>query len=80
MDLLRRAVPTLDKEYQFWMTNRSVLLRDSRGTFHILNNYNVTNFRPRPESYWNDLQTANAVPEEERPALWGNIATGAETG
>lgn len=37
---------------------------------HYLNNFNVTNMAPRPESYLNDVVTAQAVPEADRAALY----------
>ncbi len=51
------------------------MLPRAGGGVDILNNYNVTNNRPRPESYMNDLHTASLVPPEQQAALWANIAT-----
>ena len=59
-------------EYQFWAQNRNVTLVDGSGCVHYLNNFNVTNTAPRPESYLNDVITAQAVPEADRAALYAS--------
>ena len=67
---LAEALPILDFEYQFWAENRNVSLQDKTGCIHFLNNYNVSTSLPRPESYLNDVTTAQAVPSADRPALY----------
>ncbi|KAJ8655863.1 hypothetical protein O0I10_008527 [Lichtheimia ornata] len=72
-DFIKQALPTLDKEYSFWMANKSI---DVNG--HTLNQYRVLNSSPRPESYLEDYTTAQNVTDKAR--LYGNLATGAESG
>ncbi|RTE70816.1 hypothetical protein BHE90_014775 [Fusarium euwallaceae] len=94
-DILERALPLLVKEHEFWMTNRTVEVYINNETF-LLNRYDVSNTRPRPESYREDYVTANnksyysaegdVYPEEEKldekqkETLYGNLASGAESG
>ncbi|KAI1020081.1 hypothetical protein LB503_006342 [Fusarium chuoi] len=94
-DILERALPLLVQEHEFFMTNRSVPVYINNETYH-LNTYNVSNTRPRPESYREDYVTANNKsyysPSGEvysggeelnfktKEALYGNLASGAESG
>ncbi len=93
--LLERALPLLEKEYNFWMTNRTVTL-PCDGQNYTLNHYAVQNNQPRPESYLEDYQTANnatyfnakgmqynesqPLNDTEKAKLYANLASGAETG
>eukprot|EP00029_Vermamoeba_vermiformis_P011431 TRINITY_DN6280_c0_g1_i1.p1 TRINITY_DN6280_c0_g1~~TRINITY_DN6280_c0_g1_i1.p1 ORF type:complete len:559 (+),score=124.46 TRINITY_DN6280_c0_g1_i1:77-1753(+) len=72
---LTRALPILDAEYDFWMTERVVNING-----YALNIFNATNDAPRPESYSEDLQTAEGLSPQDQRAVYANIATGAETG
>ncbi len=93
--ILERALPLLEKELDFWMTNRTVTVETSAG--HVtLNRYNVENNQPRPESYREDYVTANnesyyasdgtiyperePLTDEEKATLYRNLASGAESG
>lgn len=71
---VQKALPTLDKEYAFWMANTTVKVDN-----HVLNRYIVHNTSPRPESYLEDYETAQNTtvnPDD----LFSDLATGAETG
>ncbi|PSN69524.1 trehalose [Corynespora cassiicola Philippines] len=93
--ILERALPILEREYDFWVKNRTVTL-ERAGRNYSLNHYAVSNTQPRPESYYEDYVTAtnetyfneegeefNAtepLSEEERAQLYANLASGAESG
>ncbi|SMY28604.1 unnamed protein product [Zymoseptoria tritici ST99CH_1A5] len=92
--LLERMLPTLEREYSFWTTNRSVEV-DVNGTTYILNRYNVNNNQPRPESYIEDYRTAtnssfyapsgiiypsNPLNDTQIAQLYSDLASGAESG
>jgi alpha,alpha-trehalase len=93
--LLERALPILEMEYDFWVTNRTVTL-ERAGRNYSLNHYAVQNTQPRPESYYEDYVTANnrtyfnkngqqfnatrQLNETEMAALYSNLASGAESG
>ncbi|PHH69441.1 hypothetical protein CDD80_6737 [Ophiocordyceps camponoti-rufipedis] len=80
-DLIRRALPLLVREYDFWQNNRSVEIRRGQDTLH-LNRYAVANNQPRPESYRQDFETVNGsdFDEARRNALYGDLAGAAESG
>ncbi|KAL5119174.1 hypothetical protein ACEQ8H_002882 [Pleosporales sp. CAS-2024a] len=93
--LLERALPILEREYDFWVTNRTVTL-ERAGRNYSLNHYAVENNQPRPESYYEDYVTANnrtyfntngqqfnasqSLNDTQKAALYANLASGAESG
>jgi len=93
--LLERAIPILEKEYEFWVNNRTVTL-ERAGMNYSLNHYAVSNTQPRPESYYEDYVTANnatyfneegeefnatqPLNETQKATLYSNLASGAESG
>ncbi|KAF2242436.1 glycoside hydrolase family 37 protein [Trematosphaeria pertusa] len=93
--LLERALPLLEKEYEFWVNNRTVTL-ERAGKNYSLNHYAVLNTQPRPESYYEDYVTANnesyyneagevfnattPLNDTEMAQLYANLASGAESG
>jgi alpha,alpha-trehalase len=93
--LLERALPILELEYDFWVTNRTVTLQRA-GRNYSLNHYAVANTQPRPESYYEDYVTANnrtyfnkngqqfnasrQLNQTEMATLYANLASGAESG
>lgn len=83
-ELLARALPILDTEYEFWMKNTTVEIVDpNNGEKHYLNRYNVEYPYPRPEAYYEDWHTAHLDPnmtDEDIVNLYSDLATGAETG
>ncbi|TNN01137.1 hypothetical protein fugu_010519 [Takifugu bimaculatus] len=78
-EFLREALPALEREYGFWMQNRSVSL-ERNGKKHVLNRYNVQVNFPRPESYTDDLELAEGLSEEQKEQLWADLKAGAESG
>ncbi|KAK9719755.1 hypothetical protein K7432_004582 [Basidiobolus ranarum] len=80
IDLLRRALPTLDKEYKFWVHNHTIII--DHGEKYKLSHYNSINEHPRPESYMEDYITVegSALDEHAKKELYSEIATGAESG
>lgn len=92
--ILERAIPLLEKEYEFWTTNRTVEIQKDDRTYS-LNHYAVENNQPRPESYLEDYQTANNesyyaeggiiypgtdLNDSAKALLYSNLASGAESG
>jgi len=80
--LLSEAVPFLDTEYEFWQTYRSVSLpsKSRPGATVTLNQYNSFSSLPRPESYKEDYVLAQKLPATQRPLLFRNLISTAETG
>lgn len=92
--IIERALPTLVKEHQFFMDNRTVDI-EVDGETYTLNHYEVSNNQPRPESYYEDYVTANnesyyaesgiiypgtPLNESQRAVLYSDLASGAESG
>lgn len=92
--ILDRALPLLIKEYDFFANNRSINVTVDSQTYQ-LNQYNVQNNQPRPESYREDWRQANnqsyyassgmiypakALDDTEKGLQYKNLATGAESG
>lgn len=94
--ILQRALPLLQREYNFWMANQTVTVRGADNQTYTLNHYSVENNQPRPESYREDYITANnhsyyatsgiiypevkPLNESEKALLYQNLASGAESG
>ena len=83
-----RYLPQLEKEYAFWMdgadklteqnpTHRRVVLLEPEV---VLNRYWDDRPAPRPESYREDLETANSIPSRPPQTMYRHIKAGAESG
>ena len=84
-DFLLKVLPYLEKEYEFWMKNRTVMVDKSHSfqESYTLNRYATPMGYPRPESYWNDVETmekSGIRNESEQKALYAHIASAAESG
>ncbi|MBN3307066.1 TREA Trehalase, partial [Amia calva] len=71
------ALPLLEKEYQFWMENRSVLL-----VINVLFKLHYLTVAPSlpPESYTDDLELAQGLSKDAQERLWAELKAGAESG
>ncbi|KAG9273318.1 trehalase [Astyanax mexicanus] len=78
-EFIREAFPTLEKEYDFWMQNRSIAV-EINGTEHLLNRYFVQAGEPRPEAYTHDAELAEGLPAEAQEKLYADLKAGAESG
>lgn len=78
---LKDALPLLDLEYQFWMKDRVVKLKDAQGVEHTFNVYGAGMAGPRPESYREDAVLGDVIGDpEKRTRFYRNMAAGAESG
>lgn len=50
LDFIRRSLPLLEKEFDFWIQNRNVTVRHNGKNYPVIR-YNVEYTGPRPESY-----------------------------
>lgn len=78
-DYVKSILDDLEKEYTFWRENRNVEVEVSSEKYN-LSIYAANMDTPRPESYYEDFHTAQAIPENARPALYQDIASAAESG
>ncbi|XP_070547492.1 trehalase-like isoform X2 [Ptychodera flava] len=75
-EFVESILPSLEKEYHFWMDNRTVTIDG-----HSLSQYNVWMGMPRPESYREDVETASEVTDpDEKAQVYSDIASAAESG
>lgn len=80
-------LPQLEREYQFWMKGAIELTGTNKTAFHcvrmpggeILNRYKDEGNSPRPESYREDIELANASNQPDE-RLFGHLRAGAESG
>ena len=82
IDILKDYASSLDKEYQFWMANRTMSVSVDSTTF-VLNHYHAHSNLPRPEGYAEDIQTATeaGIQDTQSPQqIYRELASGAETG
>ncbi|KAI1733091.1 trehalase domain-containing protein [Ditylenchus destructor] len=78
VEFIRSAMPWLEKEMNFFTTNK----RFSRPDWKTyLFRYHVVAQGPRPESYREDVESAEHIQDDlEKCRLWGDIAAAAESG
>jgi len=67
---LEEVFPVLVSEHSFWMQRRAVPLAGADGTQYTLNVYSVPTNVPRPESFKEDEDLADGLPEAERRDLF----------
>ncbi|XP_055821751.1 probable trehalase [Solanum dulcamara] len=82
LDLVRRSLPALLKEYRFWNSGiHKVTIQDAQGSNHCLNRYYAMWNKPRPESSTIDSKTASKLPNIcEKRELYRELASAAESG
>ncbi|XP_035721598.1 trehalase-like isoform X3 [Vespa mandarinia] len=70
----------LEKEFNFWLTNRTVDI-EKDGVKYTLARYHEESSGPRPESYREDIQTSQSFrTTEEKENYYTELKTAAETG
>ena len=80
IEYVKSILDTLEKEYSFWRQNRTVEVEISSGQKYNLSIYAANMDTPRPESYFEDVHTAQGVPDDVKPTLYQDIASAAESG
>uniref|UniRef100_A0AC34PUN2 Trehalase n=2 Tax=Panagrolaimus sp. JU765 TaxID=591449 RepID=A0AC34PUN2_9BILA len=77
-EFLQRAMTWLEREMQFFVDNRRILKPDWKT--HLFR-YHVVAFGPRPESYREDVESAEHIADAPgKLRLWGDIMAAAESG
>ena len=87
MEAASAYLPALQKEYDFWMDGADQLSEENRAYRrvikvgnHLLNRYYDDVHEPRPESYREDVELAEKLPEEERKQLYLDLRAACESG
>ncbi|KAG7207009.1 hypothetical protein KM043_000900 [Ampulex compressa] len=79
-DWLDEHFPLLEKEFEFWMTNRTVEV-ELDGVKYTLARYYEESSGPRPESYKEDYLTGQSFrTAEEKDNYYAELKTAAESG
>jgi alpha,alpha-trehalase len=76
IELLKYALPFLEKEYNYWMNTHAVELPGG----HVLNRFYTDAKSPRPESYREDMHAVKEMTEDAAQSFFSNIIAGAESG
>ncbi|XP_011702920.1 PREDICTED: trehalase-like [Wasmannia auropunctata] len=76
---LKKNIALLEKEFEYWQNKKTVNVKKNGRTYRMAH-YVVNSRGPRPESYKEDYQLAQQVPEQKRGALYNNLKAAAESG
>lgn len=68
------------KEYDWWMKNRAIDIKDKNGVTHTLNRYYLSTDYPRPESFKEDFLTFEKQNDRSETKIYTNLKSGAESG
>lgn len=75
-EFMKEALPLLEREFEFFMTNRTVYVKG-----HLMAHYGVNATGPRPESYLEDYTNAqNLTTAQAQNALFSEFRAAAESG
>ncbi|KAJ0171158.1 hypothetical protein K1T71_013357 [Dendrolimus kikuchii] len=79
-EFLREHIHTLDREFDFWMTNHTVEIEHNRHKYNLVR-YNDMSQGPRPESYREDIDIAKHFDtNEKKEELYAELKAAAESG
>ncbi|XP_075219762.1 trehalase-like isoform X2 [Lycorma delicatula] len=80
-EFLKNNIATLEKEFQFWMTNRTVQVEQD-GKLYKLARFKDESSGPRPESYREDMMTSAQTfrTESEKENFYSEVKSAAESG
>ncbi|KYM96555.1 Trehalase [Cyphomyrmex costatus] len=76
---LKKNIAILEKEFEYWRNEKTVDVTKNGKTYKMAH-YVVNSRGPRPESYKEDYQLAQQVPEQERGAVYNDLKAAAESG
>lgn len=77
--VLDQALECIIKEYEYWMKNKITEVEINNQKY-ILNIYKAFMNKPRPESYFEDLETSSKLSEDRKEKIYQDISSGAESG
>lgn len=78
-EFIRNNIAYLDKEMDFWLKNRAVII-EKNGKNHTLLRYYSPSEGPRPESYYEDYMNADGFSEQDRLDFYIDTKSAAESG
>ena len=78
-EFLKQNVPILEKEFNFWLQQRSsIIVKD--GLNFVVFQYKDSIKAPRPESYYEDVHLVQKLPKQDQKKVYASIRSAAETG
>ncbi|VDK80840.1 unnamed protein product [Litomosoides sigmodontis] len=77
---IKKILPTLIKEYEFWQNNRAINVSDHKNNTFSVFYYHTKSNVPRPESFLADIVHASRLPEDKRQKFYMDTASAAESG
>ncbi|XP_063389729.1 trehalase-like isoform X2 [Cydia fagiglandana] len=79
-EFLRQHIHTMDKEFDFWMSNHTVEVEHKNHKYKLLR-YNDMSQGPRPESYKEDIDVARNLDSlDKKEELYAELKAAAESG
>jgi len=78
IEFVKENLHLIDREYNYWMESKAILVTDKNNKEHALNLYYVDSDYPRPESFEEDFH--NARESGNVNYYYSNIKTAAESG
>ncbi|KAL3095519.1 hypothetical protein niasHS_004125 [Heterodera schachtii] len=80
IEFLKEIMPTLEKELNFWQTNRSVQIKVN-GKTKTFYQYRADTKLPRPEAFCQDVELVKEIADPmEKAKIWHEIASASESG
>uniref|UniRef100_T1HKP0 Trehalase n=2 Tax=Rhodnius prolixus TaxID=13249 RepID=T1HKP0_RHOPR len=76
---LEKNIKTLEKEFLFWLKERSVVVNKNNRNYTLCR-YQDSSAGPRPESYREDVESAQFIKGENKDWFYSELKTAAETG
>ncbi|GMS79077.1 hypothetical protein PENTCL1PPCAC_1252 [Pristionchus entomophagus] len=76
---VRKMLPYMEMEQDFWNDKRMIDVRVNTGNFTVYQYRTEANV-PRPESYREDILSAQNINKNDRQRFWRDIASAAESG
>ncbi|XP_027345967.1 probable trehalase [Abrus precatorius] len=82
IELVKRCLPALRKEYEFWSSGmHKVTIQDATGCTHTLNRYYAMWNKPRPEAFVKDKAFASKLLNaSQKQHFYRELASAAESG
>ncbi|XP_011641510.1 trehalase-like [Pogonomyrmex barbatus] len=76
---LKKNIAILETEFEYWQNEKTVDVKKDGKTYKMAR-YVVNSRGPRPESYKEDYQLAQQLPEQDQRALYNDLKAAAESG
>jgi alpha,alpha-trehalase len=78
---IEQFIPALEKELNFWNSSDKLVVLRKNSKSYFLTRYFDKETTPRPESYYEDLETARELNnDDERKKLYRNLRSACESG